>query len=133
MNNDYSTRIKTTALRRHATVVVGNSTASFDAANYRTALIVMNADLSGGGKSFTFSIEESDDNSSWALSGLSATKSGSDALTVVAVLLDATKRKRFMRIKMDAVGGAPTPSVMAVCFNEAVTPDAAANIDVAVV
>jgi hypothetical protein len=133
VNNDRRTRLKVVAMRRHTTVVPTAYTSNFDGLNYRTALVLINIDLSGGGKSLTWAIEDSDDGTTFNATGLSYSLSGIDALTVGATLLDLTKLRRYVRVALTAVGGTPAPNCVAVLYNEAVTPDSSANVDVAVV
>lgn len=135
MRNDYLSEMRIVGIRRNLVSIAAAPTTfnSIDTTGYRNCLFVVHVDYTSGGKSNEFTIEESDDNTSWSSTGVVKNFSGSDELTSISMLCDSSKRKRYLRLSVTAYTGTTTPSCIAVLFNEAITPDALANVDVSVI
>lgn len=134
MRNDYRTEMRVVGIRRNSVSITAVPTNfnSIDCIGYRSCLFVVHIDFSGSGKSVEFTVQESDDNSNWASTGYVKSLAGADELTGIGILCDSAARKRYLRLVVTAYSATISPSCIAVLFNENITPDAAANVDVAV-
>lgn len=85
-----------------------------DTKGYNDAMLIVSAgdiDLANADETYSFKIEESDDNSSFSDTGLSTTITADNQVKVVAIKNLGTTRKRYLRAVLD-VGGT-TPSIPA--------------------
>lgn len=72
-------------------------------------------DLASGDETYAFTVEESDDNSSFtaAISGLTASATADNQVKVIALKNLNTTRKRYLRISLDVGGTTPSCPVAA--------------------
>lgn len=85
-----------------------------DTKGFNNAMIVIEAgdiDLANADETYAFTVQESDDNSSWSanISGLTASVTADNQVKVIEVTNLNTQRKRYLRVVLD-VGGT-TPSI----------------------
>lgn len=90
-----------------------------DTLGYNDGMFVIMAgdiDLTTGDETYAFTVEESDDNSSWsaAISGLTATVTADNQVKLIAVKNLNTTRKRYLRVSLDVGGTTPSIPVSAV-------------------
>lgn len=89
-----------------------------DTQGYSDGLLVVQAgaiDLASGNETYTFTVEESDDNSSFsAVSGLSTTVTANNQTKLVALKNLGVTRKRYLRAVFTAAGTTPSCAFSAV-------------------
>jgi hypothetical protein len=73
-------------------------------------------DLASTDETYAFTVEESDDNSSWssAISGLTASATADNQVKVIALKNLNTTRKRYLRVSLDVGGTTPSCPVSAI-------------------
>lgn len=83
-----------------------------DTQGFENATMVVQAgviDLSSGNETYTFTLEESDDNSTFvAVSGVSTTVTANNQTKLVSVKNLGTSRKRYLRGVLTAAGTTPS-------------------------
>jgi len=83
-----------------------------DTKGYRDGMAVINAgtiDLASGNETYTFSIEESDDNSTFtAVSGLTNTVTANDQVKEIRLSDLNVTRKRYLRVVLTTAGTTPS-------------------------
>lgn len=89
-----------------------------DTQGYSDAMAVIavgDLDLASGNETYAFTVEESDDNSSFsaAISGLTASATADNQVKVIRITNLNTTRKRYLRISLDVGGTTPSCPVSA--------------------
>lgn len=90
-----------------------------DTQGYSQGAVIISAgdiDLTTGDETYAFTVEESDDNSSWsaAISGLTASVTADNQVKLIRLSNLNTTRKRYLRCSLDVGGTTPSIPVSAV-------------------
>jgi|688.fasta_scaffold370470_2 hypothetical protein len=129
MFNDQKTGLKVTLVRTAGGA--SSSTTAVTGANYRHLCFLIQCNFASTGKSCVVQVEHSDDGVSYSNFGDAITFSGDVALTSGSVIVDHSAVKLYVRALITPSSSAQT-SCVAIQFNEELTPDALANVNLSV-